>query len=421
MTARRSLRRRGAAAGLAGAVLLLAGCSTTPAPIAATDTLPTVSVPSAHSGEMTIYASVELDGSDARPSLADAMQLALEQAGGRADGMPVRLVVFDETDPNGTTSAAIAAADARAAAGDSSAVAYIGDQTSSDTEIALPILNRAGILEVSPTASYTGLTTSSSVPGEPAIYYPTGRRTFARVIPNDLAQAAAQVSYEHTLGCSRVFVLHDASSYGDGLAAAVASDAKSAGLTIAGTRLISTSAGQYAALAASVALSADCVLYAGSAVPGVVTLFSALHAAGPELKLFGTDSLATSQFVSTFTSFQAVTYLTAPTLDPSLYGDAGQEFFESYAVRFGGPPDPDAIFAYEAMNAVLSAINTAKTTNRAAIVDAFFNINDRASPLGTYSIDGDGDTTLNRYGGYQVVDGGLQFDTVLPTTVTSSG
>ena len=39
----------------------------------------------------------------------------------------------------------------------------------------------------------------------------------------------------------------------------------------------------------------------------------------------------------------------------------------------------------------------------------FFRIDGRRSVLGTYSIDGNGDTTLSRYGSYTVRDGRLRF------------
>jgi branched-chain amino acid transport system substrate-binding protein len=408
--------RRGVRLPFLVGLVVLAGCGAKPAPIVSPTAAVSISVPGAHSGEASIYASVDLEGPNASPSLADAMQLALEQAGGQAGRLRVRLVILDESNTSGSSDPDAVAAIAHAAAADSSTVAFLGAQTSADTAITLPILNRAGILEVSPTATYGGLTRGSADPAEPAKYYPSGRRTFARVVPADAAQAEAQASYQKTAGCTHVFVLDDGSLYGRGLAASFAGDATSAGLSIAGTRVVSTSSSQYGSLAASLAGTADCVLFAGEPTAGVATLFGALHAAGPSLKLFGTDALANAAFASSLGSAQAVTYLTAPTLDPSFYGDAGQAFYEAYAVRFGGPPDASAIFGYEAMNAVLGALRTTGNRDRAAIVEAFFNIDNRVSPLGTYSIDADGDTTLDRYGSYRVVDEGLQFDTVLPTT-----
>src|SRR5436305_1779901 len=47
---------------------------------------------------------------------------------------------------------------ARRAAADASTVAYLGEFNSGASAISIPILNEAGILQVSPSNTYTGLT-----------------------------------------------------------------------------------------------------------------------------------------------------------------------------------------------------------------------------------------------------------------------
>jgi branched-chain amino acid transport system substrate-binding protein len=410
------MSRRALIGGAAAALLVaLAGCGSTPKPVATVPSPDTISVPAADEGTLSIYASVKLNGPDASPWLADAMQLALEQVGGRVDKIPVRLVVLDES-PSGVSNPDIVRAIAATAADDSSTIAFVGSQSSGDTALSLPILNRAGILEVSPTATYGGLTRTSLDKSEPAKYYPTGRRTFGRVVPSDTAQAAAQVAYVRTAGCNQVYVLNDKGLYGRGLSAAFVSDAKRSGVNIAGTRGIATDREPAGSLVSSVASAADCMVFAGSAALGVVRLFDALHAANANMKLFGPDTLASQAFAAQLGGSAQQAYLTGPTLDPTFYGDSGQAFYEAYEVRFGGPPDSSAIYGYEAMSAVLHAIDVAPSKRRAEVVDGFFNINGRSSPLGTYSIDATGDTTLKRYGGYRVRGGGLQFDRALSTT-----
>ena len=51
--------------------------------------------------------------------------------------------------------------------------------------------------------------------------------------------------------------------------------------------------------------------------------------------------------------------------------------------------------------------------DRQAVIDALFQIKDRDSVLGTYSIDENGDTTLSDYGADRVEDGKLVFDKVI--------
>ena len=51
--------------------------------------------------------------------------------------------------------------------------------------------------------------------------------------------------------------------------------------------------------------------------------------------------------------------------------------------------------------------------DRDSVVNAFFDIRDRHSVLGTYSIDDVGDTTLNRLAGYRIRGGRPEFVTPL--------
>ena len=65
------------------------------------------------------------------------------------------------------------------------------------------------------------------------------------------------------------------------------------------------------------------------------------------------------------------------------------------------------MFGYDAMRAVLQSINDAgsKGADRRAVIKAFLNLRDQHSPLGTYSIDRRGDTTLDTFSGYQIRNG----------------
>jgi branched-chain amino acid transport system substrate-binding protein len=85
----------------------------------------------------------------------------------------------------------------------------------------------------------------------------------------------------------------------------------------------------------------------------------------------------------------------------------------SYTKRYG-PPQPAAIYGYEAMSLLLNSIaratdNGSRTIRRSAVVGALFATQNRSSVLGSYSVGSDGATTLRRYGVYRVVRGRLSF------------
>ena len=147
-----------------------------------------------------------------------------------------------------------------------------------------------------------------------------------------------------------------------------------------------------------------------------VQLFKDVNAANPSIKLFGPDGVAESAFSEKLgPAVEKQTYITNPTLDPKLYPPAAQDFFKEFKAKYGKDPEPYAIYGYEAMNVVLQAIKDAgdKGNDRQAVIDSFFNIKNRESVLGTYSIDENGDTTLTDYGGNRIEGGKLTFDKVI--------
>jgi ABC-type branched-subunit amino acid transport system substrate-binding protein len=105
--------------------------------------------------------------------------------------------------------------------------------------------------------------------------------------------------------------------------------------------------------------------------------------------------------------------ITAPTLGMAQYPRAARAFTAAYERRFGAL-EPDSIFGYEAMSLLLNAIGRAtdggtRPAVRAQVRAALFDTQDRASVLGTYSINRNGDTTARRYGAYVIVAGRLTF------------
>ncbi|HEV7492615.1 branched-chain amino acid ABC transporter substrate-binding protein [Baekduia sp.] len=376
---------------------------------------------SSGSKSLTIYSSLPLQGDSRAQSLSvvNGEKLALESQGGKVGDYTIKYVSLDDStaaagkwDPGATSG------DARKAAQDKSTIGYLGEFNSGASAISIPILNEAGVLQVSPSNTATGLTRSLGADkGEPDKYYPSGKRTYGRVVPADHIQGAAQVSYQKDNGCKKTYLLNDKEVYGSGLVKNVVAAAKTQGLPIAGNTGIDPKAANYRSVATTIkATGADCVFFGGITDNNAVQLFKDLHAAMPTAKLFGPDGVAETAFTTKLgSSVEKVTYVTNPTLDPKLYPASGQEFFKNYKAKYGADPEAYAIYGYEAMGVMLEAIKNAgaKGNDRQAVIDAFFKIKNRESVLGTYSIDENGDTTLSDYGGDRVVDGKLVFDKVI--------
>ena len=151
------------------------------------------------------------------------IKLALSEANGKAGSFTVNYQSLDDStatsgraswDPNQTQ------ANARKVATDPKAVYYIGEFNSGAAKVSIPILNEAGVPQVSPANTYVGLTTNEpgSAPGEPQKYYPTGDRTYLRIVPRDTIQAVAGLITMKKDGCTKVAVANDKEAYGAGLA-----------------------------------------------------------------------------------------------------------------------------------------------------------------------------------------------------------
>jgi branched-chain amino acid transport system substrate-binding protein len=376
---------------------------------------------------LTIYLSLAFDGASkpSAESIRNSAQLALEQSGARAGGLPVVLVALDDAlASTGKSDRASIEQNARTAADDPTTIAYIGDQASADTAVSLPITNAAGILQVSPTNTSPGLTQTGGLDRlEPGRHYPTGERTFGRIVPTDTVQAAAQLALAKELGCQQVGLVDDEGTFGRGLAHELVAASGSAGVTL-GPRVeadLERTDGS-AAVSKVVAGTPDCVIFAGSAGDKLIRLWRQLHAALPTARLIGPNGLATAEFALRIGAAGRSTYLTTPTVASKYLDQAGRDYLASYAERFGATPDRSGIYGYETMRAVLAAIDAAgKAPARSAVVARWFAIRDRASALGPFSITSTGDSTLTTYGAFRVVDEALVFDRVLDASPVVAG
>jgi branched-chain amino acid transport system substrate-binding protein len=369
--------------------------------------------PAAAQAPRTVYVSLPQVGAGTGQDVVRGAQMALADHGGQAGGGPIAMQVLDNASPRtGRWTPARTARNARRAAGDPAAIAYIGEYNSAASAISIPITNEAGLLQVSPSNTYDGLTRrirGVTAPGDPDRLLPTGRRTFGRIAPADRRQASAVARRVDELGLRRVLVVDDAEVYGAGMARMIAGELDRLGVDVVRRSLRSGVTVRSLRRA-----RADALVYGGIAHRSTVRLFDTLNRAHPGWPLFGTDGVTTPGFAARLRAPAARrAYFVAPRVAPEALPPAGQAFVARFRAQFG-EPDPYAVFGYEAMAVVLDAIDrAADPVSRSAVIDAFFATRDRASVLGTYSIDRFGDTTLRTFGGYVVRDGALAFDRAL--------
>jgi branched-chain amino acid transport system substrate-binding protein len=374
---------------------------------------------------LTVYSSLPLQGAS-RPqttAMVQGIELALEQAGGKAGDFTVRYQSLDDsTAQAGSWTPEATQANARQVAQDDSAAAYIGEFNSGASAISIPILNEAQVPQISPANTAVGLTSDEpgADSGEPDKYYPTGQRHYVRIVPKDTIQGAALATLMKEDGCTSVFMTNDKEVYGAGLARNIEGAAEAQGLEIVANEAIDKNAPNYRSLAnRAQGQGADCFVYSGITANNAVQLYKDFSAAIPDAKLYGPDGVAESGFSDPAeggipADVAGKVKVTVATLSPEEYPPEGQEFFSQFEEKYGEPnPDPYAIYGYEAMRLALDAIERSGTGEKADIITALFDTTDRASVLGTYSIDENGDTTLTDYGVYTIEDGTLTFDSTI--------
>src|SRR5207247_9112354 len=164
-----------------------------------------------------------------------------------------------------------------------------------------------------------GLTTNKpgSRPGEPNVYYPSGQRTFARVVPPDDVQGAAIVTAAANAGCKSITIWNSGTPYGAGLArnvdiaaskivasfrkgpAGARIPAPAHRVKIDATVRINPRASSYATLAR--AIKSNCFVFTGEIESNAVQVFKDVAAAHPNEKLFGSDGVITNALASPHT------------------------------------------------------------------------------------------------------------------------
>jgi branched-chain amino acid transport system substrate-binding protein len=374
--------------------------------------------------KLTIYASVPLDGASnvSGRAVLNGIELALAGVHDRIGRYRITLDELNDAtpqramwDPGQTT------LNVHQAVIDRTAIGYIGDYDSGASAVSIPLLNRAGIPQISPTSTAVGLTEGGpeASPGEPEKYYPTGQRTFARVIPNDSVQAAVQAKLQRALGCRKTMILDDGEVDGRDEALSFQVAAKAAGLDVLGDQEFLPRATDYTSLAQGlVSTGADCVFVSAITDSHAALLVKQVEAALPHALIFGSAGLGETTFTEPAQGGIPLgddprVLITVATLDPSAYPPSGRRFFALYAKRYG-TMEPAAIYGYAAMNLMLDAISRAtdagrKPAVRSRVLAAIFATHNRPSVLGPYSIDRNGDTSIDVYGVYRVRDGQLSF------------
>jgi branched-chain amino acid transport system substrate-binding protein len=338
--------------------------------------------------------------------MVEAIRLVLDGAGWRAGKRRVAFQACDDsTGRTGAWDKATCRSNARAYARDPDLVGIVGTYNSGCAAEIIPPLNRARpgpVAMVSPGNTLICLTEASNTcaKGEPGSYYPSGKRNYARVVPNDAFQGAALAQFAKRRGATRPFVLYakdDPTSLGQ--ATTFRNAARPVGLKIVGFKAWDPKAKEYKRLMKSVRASRpNGVLLAGlTEQNGGRLIRDKVHSLGPNdgaVKLLAPDGFAQQSTIDEAGAAAAGMFASVPGRDPARLSGAGKQLVSKLKGKIGDKPvELYAPYAGEATQVLLDAIEVG-AGNRAATASSLFGVDVRRGILGSFSIERSGDPSV---------------------------
>jgi len=339
---------------------------------------------------LTVYSLLPQPGQGNARDIVDAEKLALLDAGGTAGPYAVNFISISEGRPGADTIVGGVAVALRDAIADPQITAVIGPAGSGAATATVPLLNAAGILELTPGAGYAGFTEAVG-PGEPERWQPSGRRTLARLAGDDGAQAAALLAAARAATGERdprVLVEQEPGARPDALVAA---------LRAAGADLVEDPA------------RADAAVYAGEDPENAAAVAEGLAREAPDATIVLPDALTRAGVAGRLGATarrRAVLVSSAP--EPGSTPPL-RRFEEHFRARIGRAPGPYAAVGYEAMRSVLAAIARAgdRAGSRQAVIDAYFAAEARRDTLlGAYRVTVDGGREPAPFTAFRPSEGG---------------
>jgi branched-chain amino acid transport system substrate-binding protein len=381
------------------------------------------------SGKIKIVSSLPRTGSakGQTDTIVNGIKLALDDVGHKVGDFDLVYEDLDDaTATAGSWAAEREAANAQQATDDKDVMAYIGTYNSGAAKISMPILNKAGILMVSPANTSPGLTKpKTGEKNEPDCYRPTGKINYVRVVPTDDIQGpvgaawAKRILKKEKTARRGVYILDDNEVYGKGVADQFKKECEELKVKVLGQESIDVKAQEFGALMIKIKQkNPGLVYFGGTTQTKAGQLAKDMKAAGLDVPMMVPDGCYENAFISSAGAdvLNGRCYITFGGLPVSelLKTENGKAFAARYEKKFGKLPDEAyAAYGYECAKVVIEAIKQAKVKNREAIVWYGTRMKNFDGVLGKWSFDANGDTTLQTMSGNIVQDGKFKFSELL--------
>lgn len=321
------------------------------------------------------------------------LKLALNEVDGKVGDTKVEILDWDDGQDD-SWSAVRESENAKNALARANVVAYYGPFNSGAAKVSLPILNEGGLLQVSGTVTWPGLTKPGFALGEPAKFYPAGNRHFFRVTPTDAIQGPAAALFLRGLGRQTIAVLSDEGVFGIGAARLFLMRARDIGMKIVYEDVIHSESVSDMTITKILQLAPDAVYVGSDDNKGLRDIYTGLRSKGYKGTFIGAEFRGTN-FEKIILPEDTEVYTTTPGVAArDQKNSRAAEFLQKYINLYHEEPDAYAVFAYESMRMILEAIRVGGNS-RSGVLAAFRNIKDFDTVFGPANFDSRGDIENN--------------------------
>jgi len=293
---------------------------------------------------------------------------------------------------------------------DPTVLGVVGPFNSNVAKAEIPLTNDAGLPQISPSNTNTGLTKGDDAKTLRSSHPDT--IAFFRVCTTDDRQGAAGAQFARKLGFKKVFVIDDNETYGKGLADVFEADFAKLGGTVLGHEHITKNQQDFKALLTKVkSLGPDAIFFGGTTSSGGGLVRKQMADVGlGSVAYIGGDGISDEEFIKQTGSAADNSYYTVAAPETSKLASA-KTFIAAYKKRFNGQePGPYSANAYAAAQIIIAAIVKAGANpTRPEVLKNVAATSSIDTPIGTIGFDKNGDTTAPILSFYAIKGGKPEF------------
>lgn len=291
----------------------------------------------------------------------DGAKLAFELANAAGDlPVTVEFVALDNKEAGEATAAPLA----QQLINDSKTVGVIGPAFSGETSVATPLFCRAGIVNLTPSATRVDLTAQ-------------GWHTFFRGLGDDAQQSKAAAKLMVSRGFKNIAVVNDKSAYGQGLGQGIVKDLRAtSGVTVVLDEGISPTTNYQSLIDSLLAKQPDAVYYSGYVAQAPLIL-KQMRDKGLTATFLSGDGSKELTFIKTAgASVSEGVLFTCPCLDPSVSSDpAAIDFAKKFKAKYGHDAPIYAAEGWDLAQIFIAAFKAGKT-DRKGLLDFVTDLKD---------------------------------------------